>query len=53
MNEGPKHEAHGTQTQIGWLGHTGTFYPWPALAPSEEQEPGGYVPVYIDEPDEP
>jgi len=33
--------------QIGWLGATGTFYPWPSF-PSRQQEPGSYSPVYIE-----
>lgn len=48
MNEGPKHEPHGTQTQVGWLGQTGAFYPWPHT-PTVGEEPGSYIPVYIDD----
>lgn len=33
-------------TQIGWLGHTGDFYPWPTI-PTREQEPRGYFPIYM------
>lgn len=35
-------------TQVGWLGQTGQFYPWP-MTPSKQQEPGGYSPVYIED----
>lgn len=48
MNEGPKHQPHGPQTQVGWLGATGQFYPWPTT-PDSTQEPGSYMPVYIDD----
>jgi len=48
MIEHPKHEPHGQQTQIGWLGQTGVFYPWPQI-PTADQEPGSYIPVYMDD----
>jgi len=47
MIEGPKHNSHGRQTQVGWLGASGTFYPWPQI-PTSDQEPGSYMPVYVD-----
>ena len=37
-------------TQIGWLGQTGAFYPYPT-SPTKEQEPGSYSPVYIEDGD--
>lgn len=47
MMEGPTHNTHGPQIQVGWLGHSGMFYPWGKM-PTKDQEPGGYLPVYID-----
>jgi uncharacterized protein YaeQ len=32
--------------QIGWLGHTGQYYPLGA-GPTSNDEPGGFSPVYI------
>lgn len=52
MLEGPKHMPHIRQIQVGWLGATGAFYPWPT-EPTREQEPGSYIPVYIDEEEGP
>ena len=49
MMDGPRQKfktAH-WMTQIGWLGQTGAFYPWPTT-PTKEEEPGSYSPVYID-----
>jgi len=46
--EGPKHTPHGQQTQVGWLGATGRFYPW-NQPPTAADEPGSYMPVYIDD----
>jgi hypothetical protein len=50
--DGPAHVPHARQIQVGWLGATGTFYPWP-ITPTREQEPGSYMPVYGDEEDGP
>jgi hypothetical protein len=47
LNEGPDHDPHTRLRQIGWLGHTGETYPW-WETPTAEQEPGGYMPLYIE-----
>jgi len=52
MIEGPKHIPHIRQVQVGWLGQTGAFYPWPT-EPGRADEPGSYMPVYIDEDEGP
>lgn len=43
------HEGHGPQWQVGWLGHSGAFYP-NTLREVDVQanERGGYMPVYVD-----
>lgn len=47
----PKHEDHGGQTQVGWIGHEdGHFYPISSsMSPETWEEPGGYSPVYVDD----
>lgn len=50
--DGPTHQPHGAQVQVGWLGQTGAFYAWweqpLGTTMGDGREGGGISPVYAD-----
>lgn len=50
--DGPDHDPHGAQLQVGWLGQTGAMYPWweypLGVASGDGREGGSITPVYAD-----
>jgi hypothetical protein len=50
--DGPDHDPHGPQLQVGWLGQTGAMYPWweypLGTGRGDGREGGSITPVYAD-----